>query len=93
MTLPSRAFIKQMQQLNENIRVGAIFESGRAIRPVWFDWQRKKYSVTEITYRWQEQSGETKMLHFAVSDGQDLFELVYDTERQTWSLTGIEPGQ
>ena len=82
-----------MQQLNTDIRVRAIFESGRAIRPVWFDWQRKKYTVTEITYRWQEQSGETKMLHFTVSDGQDLFELIYDTDRLTWLLAGIEPGQ
>ena len=82
-----------MQQLNTHIRVGAIFESGRAIRPVWFDWQRKKYSVSEITYRWQEQSGETKMLHFTVSDGQDLFELIYDTDRLIWILAGIEPGQ
>lgn len=46
-----------MQQINTQIRVGAIFESGRAIRPVWFDWQRQKYTVTEITYRWQELSG------------------------------------
>lgn len=82
-----------MQPINANIRVGAIFESGRAIRPVWFDWQRKKYSVTEITYRWQEISGETKMLHFAVSDGQDLFELTYNTDQQTWRLAGIEPGR
>ena len=82
-----------MQQLNADIRVGAIFEAGRAIRPVWFDWQRKKYSVTEITYRWQEQSGDTKMLHFAVSDGHDLFEMIYNTDQQTWSLAGIEPGQ
>jgi hypothetical protein len=82
-----------MQPLNVDIRVGAIFESGRAIRPVWFDWQRRKYSVTEITYRWQELSGETKTLHFTVSDGQDLFELIYDTDRQIWILAGVEPGQ
>jgi hypothetical protein len=82
-----------MQKLNRHIRVGAIFESGRAIRPVWFDWQHRKYSVTEITYRWQEQSGETKMLHFTVSDGQDLFELIYDTDRLVWILAGIEPGE
>jgi hypothetical protein len=82
-----------MQQLNTNIRVGAIFESGRAIRPVWFDWQRQKYTISEITYRWQELSGTTKMLHFSVSDGQDLFELIYNTDRQTWILAGIEPGR
>ncbi len=82
-----------MQQINVQIRVGAIFETGRAIRPVWFDWQRQKHTITAITYRWQELSGETKMLHFSVSDGQNLFELTYNTDRQTWSLAGIEPGQ
>jgi len=80
-------------RIDTPIRVGAIFGPGRQIRPVWFDWQRRKYTVQHITYRWQQQEGETVQLHFAVSDGQSLFELVYDTARQTWSLEALEAAE
>jgi len=77
-------------RIDAPIRVGAIFGPGRQIRPVWFDWQRRKYTIREISYRWQQHDGDTLMLHFAVSDGASLFELAYDTERQTWQLATLE---
>jgi len=81
-----------MQRINIPIRVGAIFAPGRPVQPVWFDWQKKQHRVQTITYRWQARRGEVDTLHFAVSDGQDLFELIYDTERRDWTLAGVEPG-
>ncbi len=77
-------------RIDAPIRVGAIFGPGRQIRPVWFDWQRRKYTIRVTTYRWQQHDGDTLMLHFAVSDGVSLFELAYDTERQTWQLATLE---
>jgi hypothetical protein len=62
------------------------------IKPVWFDWQQKKHSVQEITYRWQERDGDVTTLHFAVSDGADLFELAYNTGNQLWLLASLEVG-
>jgi len=81
-----------MERINTPIRVGAIFAPGRQIRPVWFDWCRKQHRVVTITYCWQEKCGTATALHFAVSDGQDLFELVYDTARHNWILAGVEAG-
>jgi hypothetical protein len=79
-----------MQRVNEPVRVGAIFAPGGSIRPVWFDWRRKKHEVREITYTWHERQGATTTIHFTVTAGGALYELVFDTERQRWMLAGLE---
>jgi hypothetical protein len=79
-----------MERIREPIRVAAIFTPGRKIRPVWFDWKRKKHTVLETTYTWLEKTGDTVLLHFAVADGEALYELVYDTREQSWMLNGVE---
>jgi hypothetical protein len=80
-----------LQQIREQIRVAAIFGPGDRIRPVWFDWHNRKYTVREITYRWQEREGSAIRLHFAVSDGTVLYELCYHTISQIWFLAAVEP--
>jgi len=77
-------------KVRENIRVAAVFGPGNLLRPVWFDWNRKKHTVTEVTYTWKSRVGDVTVLHFAVSDGTALYELTYDTAGQTWALTGID---
>jgi hypothetical protein len=79
-----------MERIREPVRVAAIFTPGRMVRPVWFEWNRMKHTVMETTYSWQEKTGETTLLHFAVANGEDLFELVYNTGNQNWILYGIE---
>lgn len=81
-----------MNNINCPVRVGAVFGPGNQIKPVWFDWKQKKYNVREITYRWHEHEGDVTSLHFAVSDGIDLFELVYNTGNQLWLLAALEVG-
>ena len=79
-----------MERIREPIRIAAIFTPGQRLRPVWFDWRRRQHRVLETTYSWQEQVGETIFLHFAVTDGGALYELVYNTKDQNWRLEGIE---
>ena len=79
-----------MEQLREPIRLAAIFTPGQRIRPVWFDWHRRQHRVLETTYSWQERVGNTVLLHFSVTDGNTLYDLVYNTRDQTWLLNGIE---
>ncbi|PLX77478.1 MAG: hypothetical protein C0615_05200 [Desulfuromonas sp.] len=81
-----------MESINTPVRVGAVFGPGNRIKPVWFDWKKRKYTIQEITYRWQEQDGEETAFHFAVSDGNDLFELAYNSGSQIWLLTALEVG-
>ena len=78
-----------MQKIREDIRVAVIFGPGSAIRPVWFDWRRRKHTVREVTYSWQERHGEATLVHFAVSDGANLFELTYNAASQIWALAAV----
>jgi len=79
-----------MEPVREPIRVAAVFAPGQQIRLVWFDWQRRKHTVRETTYCWKDRAGEVTLLHFSVSDGTALFELVYNTVEQSWMLDGVE---
>jgi hypothetical protein len=81
---------KMVQQIREQIRVAVIFGPGNRVAPVWFDWRRRKYTVKEVTYTWQERQGEATILHFAVTDGADLFELAYNAHSQLWALTAMD---
>ena len=81
-----------MQQIREDIRVAVIFGPGNRVAPVWFDLRRRKHMVKEVTYTWRERRGEETTLHFAVSDGADLYELAYNTASQLWSLAAVEEG-
>ena len=76
--------------VKEPIRVAVIFGPGNRMRPIWFDWGRRKYEVKEVTYTWRERTGETPLLHFAVSDGASLFELTFNTASQVWSLAAVD---
>lgn len=71
----------------EKIRVAAIFEPGKRLRPVWFERNRRQHKVVETTYSWSDKMGETPLFHFAVSDGEALFELIYNPLDGSWTLT------
>jgi len=81
-----------MRNIREDVRVAVIFGPGNSIRPVWFDWRRRKYEVREVTYTWQEREGEATLLRFAVSDGASLFELTFNSANRVWSLAAVDAG-
>jgi hypothetical protein len=74
----------------KNIRVATIFEPGGTIQPVWFELNRQKHRVSKTVYRWGERLGAATLLHFAVSDEVNLFELTYNTAEHSWQLTAID---
>jgi hypothetical protein len=75
-----------MKERREKIRVAAIFEPGKRIRPVWFERRRHQHKVVETTYSWCSHSGDTQFIHFTVSDGETLFELIYNPREGHWML-------
>jgi hypothetical protein len=79
--------------LAQNIRVATVFEPGGRIRPVWFEWNRQRHLVKETTYRWSGRAGNATLLHFAVTDEANLYELVYNTAEQSWSLCSADAAQ
>ena len=79
-----------MERIREQIRIATIFTPGRMISPVWFEWRHRKHTILETTYHWQERVGAATLQHFAVTDGEALYDLVYNTLDQSWLLNGIE---
>jgi len=68
------------------VRIAVVFEPGRKARPVWFELDRRKHVVTEMTYHWRDKVGETALLHYAVTADGALYELVFNIVDQSWML-------
>lgn len=81
-----------MLSRGEPVRVGVVFGPGSSIRPVWFDRKGRQHRVATVTYVWHEREGATTTIHFTVTvrDENTLYELVFDTGRQGWSLAALE---
>jgi hypothetical protein len=79
-----------MRRVAERVKVAAIFAPGCKIKPVWFEWRRQKHAITEMSYFWKDRDGDATLLHFAVSDGSNLFELIFNASDQNWTLEGVE---
>lgn len=68
------------------IRIAVIFEPGKPVRPVWFELNRKQHRIIETTYHWQDRIGETRYLHYMVTDGEGLYELIFNPHDQVWAI-------
>jgi hypothetical protein len=79
-----------VSSINDNIRVGVVHGPGGRIQPVWFDLNRRKYRIREITNSWRERSGTVDLLHFHVTDEGALYELIYNLASGCWSLQQLE---
>lgn len=80
-----------LQKIREHIRVAVIHGPGNRLHPVWFDWKRRKHAILEVTYHWRQNQGADVLLHYAVTDGSALYELIYNATRQVWVLESIDP--
>lgn len=78
------------EQIQEPIIVAAVFGKNPQLKPVWFVWRGQKYKILKVTYSWADNEGRTKRYHFAVSDGANVYELCYDSERLIWQLVAVE---
>ena len=72
-------------EIDEPIEVGAVFREA-GLRPVWFVWKGRKYSVERVTYRWKGKSGDGWLYSFSVFDGANTFELIYNAKLLQWKL-------
>lgn len=74
----------------KGVRIAVLFEPGKKAQPVWFELNRRQHRITESTYHWQDRVGERQLLHYAVTDGEALYELVFDPADQSWTLNDAE---
>lgn len=68
------------------VRIAVLFEPGKKARPVWFELDRRQHRITDSTYHWQDRVGERQFLHYAVTDDEGLYELIFDPADQSWTL-------
>lgn len=72
----------------KGVRIAVLFEPGKRAQPVWFELNHRQHRITESTYHWQDRVGERQLLHYAVTDGESLYELVFDPADQSWTIHG-----
>ena len=75
-----------MMLRGDPVRIAVIYEPGKRIRPVWFELNRKQHRIVETTYHWRDKIGEVPYLHYAVTDGEVLYELIFNPLEQIWTL-------
>lgn len=78
-----------MVHIGETISVIASFGPSYGIRPVRFRWTGRLFEVQEVTYSWSTRDGASTVLHFSVSDGKDLYEIMFNTGSLLWSIEGV----
>lgn len=54
-----------------------------------FHWRTRRFDVTSINLVYEERKGETLFLYYAVSSGQNQFQLRLNTTRCLWTLEAI----
>ncbi len=77
-----------MEEILEQVRVGAVFGNG-SIKPRWFIWKERKYPVDSVSYTWHDRSGEEPVYYFSVVAGADLYELSFYTKKMKWILNKV----
>lgn len=75
--------------LDDAITVGAVFSKG-TVKPVWFSWNGREIRVRELALTWKTRNGSATILHFSVSDGQGLYEIVFNTMNFTWKILNAD---
>jgi hypothetical protein len=75
--------------VGEKVTVGAVFGSGSRIRPAWFHFGGRKIRIEKIHYSWTERQGRATLHHFSVSDGSDVYHLVFSSEDLAWHLETV----
>jgi hypothetical protein len=75
-----------MENINEKISVLVCFGDGEKLRPYRFKWGGRVFNIKDVTYSWIDTLGSAKIYHFAVTDGNTVFELGFNSLSMDWRL-------
>ena len=72
-----------------SVDVLTFFQDGK-MDPIKFRFNGKVYPINRIAKQWTEPEGLSQRYHYLVeSDGQDSFELQFDSTKFTWQLKKV----
>ena len=74
-----------MGEVNERIKVGAVFDGPR-VTLKWFFWGREKHVVRKVEHTRRCQEGETPLLFFTVTEGSNIYEIFLNQKTLEWCL-------
>lgn len=80
-----------MRQENIEIAAGVVFEKGD-IRPKWIFVNGRKINILRIIYKWHEREGYYLIYKFTVTDGENLYEIAFNSNLQKWFLIAVVEG-
>ncbi|HOJ39151.1 MAG TPA: hypothetical protein PKX93_06770 [bacterium] len=75
-------------EINEPIKVATIFTQGK-VKICWFIWKGKRRDAVNTTFFWKSYRGEKRIYHFALSNGQEVFEISFCPEDLSWYLDRV----
>ncbi len=78
----------QVNEVNEKIKVGVIFDDHK-VTPKWFYWARRKHENRSVEHTWHAKDGEAKLLFFSVTDGANTYEIRLNQKTLEWRLEKI----
>ena len=77
-----------MEELDEPVKVGAVFSSSRVI-PKWFVWANAKHEIKSVNLVWKARAGETIFRYISVSDSCNTYQLRLDQKTLAWRLEKV----
>jgi hypothetical protein len=77
-----------VNEVNERIKVGAVFDGNR-VTPRWFFRGNAKHQIKKVEHCWRSREGETPLLFFAVTDGANVYELKLNQKTLEWRLEKV----
>lgn len=73
---------------NEQIEVLANFTQEGPI-PIIFTWRSKEYYIETINFIHSSKDGDSKLIHFAVSNEKENYKLTFNTKSLVWTLDEV----
>ncbi|OGR84666.1 MAG: hypothetical protein A2901_07510 [Elusimicrobia bacterium RIFCSPLOWO2_01_FULL_54_10] len=78
----------QIIDVDEKIKVGAVFEGPR-VTPKWFFWGRHKKTIKSVEHTWRSRQGDVPLLFFSVTDGANVYEIRLNQKTLEWVLEKV----
>ncbi len=83
-----RFTVVMYQTIHETIRVAGIYQQAQ-FKPVWFDWQNRRYDVEQVTLISDFRQGKIERKIYSVKAAGDVYRLVHNLKNQSWFLEQI----
>lgn len=79
------------EEMDEKIACEVLFKQGKVI-PRYILWKKRWYKIEEVLLRWEEREGKELLRHFSVTDGANIFHIVFYPDSLVWKLLDIDTG-